>query len=123
MNIVKPSSDDDTAVIGAEIDGEFYPCVDVDCDQYYQDSKPFAEWLAAINEHGIELLDTLEAQAKQIEELQADAESMNDALLKVARMAEALRREQDEKLRYELDAAAAIKLRKRHNATAHKGNV
>ncbi|WP_294767446.1 hypothetical protein [uncultured Rhodoferax sp.] len=69
VNVVRPSSDEESgvAVIGAEMDEEFYPCVEVDCDQYYANSAPFANYLAAINEHGLELLGYIEAQSKALE--------------------------------------------------------
>ena len=54
-------------------------------------SKNSAFIAAANPEKIIGLLNAIKAQAKQIEALQADAESMNAALLKVARMAEELK--------------------------------
>lgn len=79
VNIVKPATSDESgaAIIGAELDGEFYPCVEIDCDQYYADSKPLADYLAAMNEHGLTLLDALQAQAERIKAQDSEIERLN----------------------------------------------
>lgn len=64
--IRKHEDADGVCVIGGEDeDGNFYPVIEIDCDQYYADSKPLATYIAAANPATIlSLLDRLEKAEK-----------------------------------------------------------
>ena len=48
VNIVKPATDDDSCQVGRlGEDGEFYPLITIDCENYFGDSKHLAEFIVA----------------------------------------------------------------------------
>ena len=53
LNTVHPATDEKRCEVGAMLDGGFYPLITLECEDYYKDSVPLANYIIAASPDAI----------------------------------------------------------------------
>jgi hypothetical protein len=70
LDTIITATEDAPCKVGSMFEGEFYPLIEIDCEDYYGVSNPVAQFIVEANPTKvIELLDALEARDAEIERL------------------------------------------------------